>query len=142
LVVIGLVVFVGGGQVPPLFYDCVLFIFLELFVLTVVGLTYQMIATSMVGLFLYSFFTIFLGHCVGEVQWLLAQDISHGLKVLLKVIFYILPNMEVFNLKDRIYDPTMVIGPAQWDEVLLYTFAYSFVVFLIGWVNLEKREFK
>jgi hypothetical protein len=34
------------------------------------------------------------------------------------------------------------LGLGQWRDVLLYTFAYSFVVFLIGWIALEKREFK
>jgi ABC-type transport system involved in multi-copper enzyme maturation permease subunit len=142
LVVVGLVVFVGGGQIPSLFYDCVLFILLEMFVLTVVGLTYQMIATSMVAVFLYTFFTIFLGHCIGVVEWLLNQELAHWVKTMLKIIYYILPNLEAFNLKDRIYDPNLVLGPAQWEEILLYAFAYSFIAFLIGWVNLEKREFK
>jgi ABC-type transport system involved in multi-copper enzyme maturation permease subunit len=142
LVVVGLVVFVGGGTVPALFYDCVVFLLLEMFVLTVLGLTYQMIGTSMVGVVLYAFFTIFLGHCVGVVQWLLAQQLSNWVKDLLRVIYYLLPNLEAFNLRDRLYDPNLVLGPAQWQEILLYTFAYSFVVFLIGWINLEKREFK
>ena len=141
LVVVGLVV-TGGGQVPPLFYDCVLFILLEMLVLTFVGLSYQMIATSMVAVFLYTFFTIFLGHCIGVVEWLLNQELAHWVKTMLKIIYYILPNLEAFNLKDRIYDPNLILGPSQWEEILLYTFAYSFIAFLIGWVNLEKREFK
>lgn len=141
-VVVGLVVFVGGGKVPPFFYSCAVFLLLEMFVLTVVGLTYQMIATSMVGVVLYTLFTIFLGHCIGEVEWLLNQQMGSVVRFLLKVVYYCLPNLEIFNLKDRMYDPTLVFGWAQWQDVLLYTFAYSFVVFLIGWVNLEKREFK
>jgi ABC-type transport system involved in multi-copper enzyme maturation permease subunit len=141
LVVIGLVVFAGGGQVPPLFYVCVAFLLLEMFVLTVLGLTFQMIGTSMVGVILYSFFTIFLGHCIGEVQWLLGKQLAPAVKFALQVVYFCLPNLDVYNLKDRIYDPTLVLGPLQWQEVLLYTFAYSFIVFLIGWINLEKREF-
>ncbi len=140
--VMGLVVLAGGGQVPTLFYDCIVFILLEMFVLTVLGLTFQMIATSMVGVVLYSFFTIFLGHCIGVVEWLLNQEIAHWVKTLLKIIYFILPNLEAFNLKDRIYDPNLILGWSQWEEILLYAFSYSFVLFLIGWVNLEKREFK
>ncbi len=141
LVIIGLVIFVGGGQVPLLFYSCVGFMLLEMFVLTALGLTFQMIGTSMVGVVLYAFFTIFLGHCIGEVEWLLDQKLSSFVKAALKVIYYCLPNLEIFDLKDRMYDPTLVLGWIQWKEVLLYTFAYSFLVFLIGWINLEKREF-
>ncbi len=141
LVVVGLVIFAGGGQVPTFFYDCVLFLLLEMFLLTVLGLTFQMIATSMVGVVIYTFFTIFLGHLIGEIQWLLGKQLAPMINFALQVIYYCLPNMDVFNLKDRIYDPTLVLGAAQWQEVLLYTFAYSFLVFLIGWINLEKREF-
>ena len=141
-VVVGLVVFLGGGTVPPLFYGALVFLLLEMFVLTVLGLTFQMIATSMVGVVLYTFFTILLGHCVGEIQWLLKQQMSHWLSVVLRAVYFILPNLEAFNLKDRVYDPTLVLGRAQWEEVLLYTFAYSFAAFLVGWLNLEKREFK
>lgn len=141
-VVVGLVIGIGGGQVPILFYESAIFILLEMFVLTVLGLTFQMIATSMVGLFLYTFLTIFLGHAVGQILWLLNQDIAHWVKLLLRVIYFILPNMEAFNLKDRLYDPTLVLGSAQWMDILFYTFSYSFVVFMIGWINLEKREFK
>ncbi len=142
LVVVGLVVFAGGGTVPPLFYDCVAFMLLEMFVLTVLGLTYQAIGTSMVGVVLYAFFTIFLGHCVGVVQWLLNQQLANWVMDLLKTIYYLLPNLEAFNLKDRLYDPNLILGWPQWQEIILYTFSYSFVVFLIGWINLEKREFK
>lgn len=142
LVVVGLVVFVGGGKVPPLFYASAAFLFLEMFLLTVLGLMFQMIGTSMVGVVLYAFFTILLGHLVGEVQWMLRQQLASWVKTMLKAIYYLLPNLEIFNLKDRVYDPGLVLGWAQWQEVLLYTFGYSFLLFLIGWINLEKREFK
>lgn len=140
-VVVGLVVFVGGGQVPAIFYSCTAFILLEMFLLTVLGLTFQMIGTTMVGVVLYSFFTIFLGHLMGEVQWLLNQNLSHLTREVLEAVYFILPNLEAYNLKDRLYDPNWVLGWAQWQDILFYTFAYSFVVFLIGWINLEKREF-
>ena len=141
VVVAGLVIFVGGAQLPPLFTASVLFMLLEMFVLTVLGLTFQMIATSLVGVVLYTFFTIFLGHLIGQIQWLLEKQLAPWIKTLLKGVYYILPNLDIFNLKDRMYDPTLFLGATQWEEVFLYAFTYSFFVFLVGWVNLEKREF-
>jgi ABC-type transport system involved in multi-copper enzyme maturation permease subunit len=141
LVVAGLV-FCFGGQLPPSFVPAVAFLVLELFVLSALGMTYQMIATSMVGVVLYTFFTVFLGHGIGEIQWLLKKQLPDFLKVILKAVYYILPNLQAFNLKDRLYEPALVLGWDQWRDVLLYTFAYSFVVFLLGWIALEKREFK
>lgn len=139
--VAGLVMVVGGDQVPVLFVTSTIFILIEMFVLTTLGLAFQMIGTSMVGVVLYSMFTIFLGHCIGQVDWLLNQKLAPTVKTILRIVHFFLPNLEAFNLKDRIYDPSLVLGWIQWREVLLYAFAYSFVVFLIGWINLEKREF-
>ncbi len=141
LLIAGLVAFVGGGQVSPMFFYSSVFLLIEMFVLTTLGLTFQMIGTSMVGVVLYSMFTIFLGHCVGQVEWLLNQNLAPAVKTVLRVVHFFLPNLEAFNLKDRIYDPNLIFGWEQWREVLLYGFTYSFVVFLIGWINLEKREF-
>jgi ABC-type transport system involved in multi-copper enzyme maturation permease subunit len=141
LVITGLAVF-WGGTIPPVFLASWGFLLMEMFVLCALGLTYQMLGTSMVGAFLYTFFTIFLGHLIGEIEWLLGQDIASWIKTLLRFIEFILPNLEAFNLMDRLYDPTLVLGWVQWRDVLLYAFGYSFVVFLIGWINLEKREFK
>jgi hypothetical protein len=56
-------------------------------------------------------------------------------------MYYLLPNLEMFNLRDRLYDPALVFGVSQWMDVLLYTFGYSFAAFLVGWIALEKREF-
>ena len=137
-----MVVLIGGGTIPPYFISSVIFMILEMLVLTFLGLTYQMIATSMVRVVLYSLFTILLGRMIGEIQWLLEKQHEAFVKWVLTVVYYCLPNLQIFDLKDRIYDPTLVVGLAQWNEVLLYSFFYSAVVFLIGWIALEKREFR
>jgi ABC-type transport system involved in multi-copper enzyme maturation permease subunit len=141
LLIAGMVVFVGGGKVTDAFIYSSLFLMIEMFVLTTLGLALQMIATSMVGVVLYTMFIIFLGHCVGQVEWLLNQDLAPAVKTILRIVHFLLPNMEAFNLKDHIYDASFVLGWTEWREVLLYGFTYSFVVFVIGWINLEKREF-
>jgi Cu-processing system permease protein len=137
-----MVVVIGGGSIPPYFISSVLFMILEMLVLTFLGLTYQMIATSMVRVVLYTLFTILLGRMIGEIQWLLEKQHAALLKFVLTVVYYCLPNLQIFDLKDRIYDTSLVLGFAQWQEVFLYSFSYSAVVFLIGWIALEKREFR
>ncbi len=102
LFIAALVVFVGGGRVNLLFMESSTFLLIEMFVLTNIGLAFQMIGTSMVGVVLYSMFTIFLGHCIGQVEWLLNQRLSDSVKTTLKVVHFFLPNPEVFNLKDRV----------------------------------------
>ncbi|HET9870685.1 MAG TPA: hypothetical protein VFR02_09350 [bacterium] len=137
-----MVVVVAGGSIPPLFLPSVAFLALEMLVLTFLGLTYQMIATTMVRVVLYTFFTMLLGRMIGEIQWLISKQSAPLLKAVLTVVYYCLPNLQVFDLKDRIYDPALVLGWTQWQEVLLYSFSYSAVVFLIGWIALERREFR
>jgi ABC-type transport system involved in multi-copper enzyme maturation permease subunit len=142
VVVLVFMVVLGNGKLPPFFVSSVLLLVLEMLVLTFLGLTFQMIATSMVRVVLYTFFTILLGRLTGELQWLLEKQHAPVLKFILTLVYYCLPNLETFNLKDRIYDPTLVLGFVQWQEVLIYTFSYCAVVFIIGWISLEKREFR
>lgn len=140
--VLALMVLAAGGSIPPFFFSSVCFMLLEMLVLTFLGLTYQMIATSMVRVVLYTFFTILLGRMIGEIQWLLQKEHAPFLKAVLTVVYYCLPNLQIFDLKDRIYDPALVLGPTQWNELFIYSFSYSAVVFLIGWISLERREFR
>jgi ABC-type transport system involved in multi-copper enzyme maturation permease subunit len=140
--VIAGVVLVLGGQTPPGFLAAVILLILAQWVLTVVGLAYQMVATSMVGCVLYAFFTALLGHLVSHLRWLLEQQPAPLVKFLLNVAYLLLPNMEVYNLKDRLYQPGPLLDLPLTGDVLLYTFAYSFFAFLAGWLALEKREFK
>ncbi len=140
--VLATVVLLFNGVLPTYFMTAVLFLILAQWVLTVTGLAYQMISTSMVGTVLFTLLTALLGHMVGHLRWLLAQHLSPMVKTLLNAAYYALPNMEIYNLKDRLYQPNLQVSLASGGEVLLYTFAYSFFIFLIGWLALEKREFK
>ena len=131
-----------GGALPPHFLTAALLLVLAQWVLTVVGLAYQMVATSMVGCILYAFFTALLGHLISHLRWLLDQQPAPFVKFILNTVYVLLPNMEVYNLKDRLYEPTLAVDFILLRDVFLYTFAYSFFAFLAGWLALEKREFK
>jgi len=130
------------GELPPLFWESTTLILLEMFLLTALGLALQMIATTMVAVVLYTLGAVLLGHFTGEILWILQTQLSPLAKWGLQAAYYCLPNLEVFNLKDRLYEPGVGMGWAQWQDILLYTFAYSFGAFLVGWINLEKREFR
>jgi ABC-type transport system involved in multi-copper enzyme maturation permease subunit len=130
------------GSLPPLFWESTLLILLEMFLLTSLGLALQMIATTMVAVVLYTLGAVVLGHFTGEILWILQTQLSTLGKWGLHAAYYCFPNLEVFNLKDRLYEPGIGIGWSQWQDILLYTFAYSFGAFLVGWINLEKREFR
>lgn len=129
-----------GGRFP-LFLPSVFLLSLEMLLLCALGLAYQMIATSMVGTVLFSLFTALLGHSLTQVRWVLEHKPAPVIKAVLTVMSCLLPNLEMFNLRDRMDDPTIVFGAAQAGDVLLYAFGYSFAVFLVGWIALEKREF-
>jgi Cu-processing system permease protein len=123
LVLGGMTVFVGGfiilkGGWYPLFLPAVLLIMLEMLVLSVLGLAYQMIATSMVGTVLFSFFTAALGHSISQLRWVLEHKPAPVVKAVLNVLYYFLPNLELFNLRDRLYDPELVLGLAQTGDIL------------------------
>ena len=146
LVLLGMALFIGGfialhhGHYP-LFWAAAALVMLQMFLLTTLGLAYQMIATSMVGTVLFTFFTSILGHAVSQIRWVLDKKPDPIIRFLLNVTYYLLPNLEVFNLKDRLYDPTLNLATIPLGDIALYAFGYSFAAFLVGWWALEKREF-
>jgi hypothetical protein len=131
-----------GASVNIMYWEAVIGLLLEMIILNVVGLTFQMIGTSMAGVVLYTLFTIILGHLLANLKWLLHKHISSFMKIILNIFYYIFPNLEIFNIKDRMYLPHHVLSLVQWESILLYTFTYSFFAFLVGWIAFEKREFK
>ncbi len=146
LALLGMSAFVWGFMLYhrgfyPMFWPAVILVSLQMFVLTTLGLAYQMIATSMVGTVLFTFFTATLGHAIPQIRWILENKPTFVIKTTLTISYYLLPNLEMFNLKDRLYDPQLAFGPELWREVLIYAFGYSFAAFLAGWIALEKREF-
>lgn len=128
------------GDFLPLYFSALGGLLLEFFVVSALGLFFQTLATSMAACVLYTAFFIFLGHLISQLRWVMEKTGDALLRWVLLILQYLLPNLEAFNLKNRIWDPEGMPTAAQWGDLILYAITYSTFLYLLGWLALERRE--
>jgi len=126
-----------GLQFPFLF--AVLLTFIELCLMTSIAVFFSSFSTPfMSGFFTLAVFVI--GHLTQDLKaFSLRFDVMGQMFV--KVLFYLLPNLEIFNLRGwAVYGK-----PVPYDQVSLamsYGFFYTVTVFVLSVIVFQKREFK
>jgi len=119
-------------------FQAIGFAWLELLVLTTLTLVFSTF-TSPVLCMLYAFALYFIGHNANTF-YTLAQKAGVGTKQLLLALYYILPNLTYFDIKNRV-----VYGYAASSTQVLLTIAYaviySLALFSLAAVIFRRREF-
>jgi ABC-type transport system involved in multi-copper enzyme maturation permease subunit len=133
------ILLVEGGQlyILPILYS-VIFSILESTLLILVSILFSGI-TSPILAAIYTLGIYFLGHSTEIIRFILAQNTSLVREYALTFTYYVLPNLEKFNLRnDIIYNntPTLTISLLT----LLYFICYALVIFLITRITLRKKE--
>jgi len=62
-------------------------------------------------------------------------------KFIVDIVYYIIPNMELFNLKDKVFSPEGIFNPIYLGLVLAYSLLYIAITLSITSVIFEKKEF-
>jgi len=141
-VIMGLIflilVFAKTGAVSPAALFAVIFIILEVWLLTAVGMLFGGM-TSPLASAVYTFCLALIGHASTTI-WILAQRSGSVVRGILEFIYYIFPNLEKFNLRnDVVFNLTP--EPIQIGMALLYFTAYTSAILLIGLAIFRRHEF-
>lgn len=119
-------------------FQAVGFAWLELVVLTALTLVFSTFTTPVLCM-LYSFALYFIGHNAATFK-VLAEKAAPGLREALLFLYYILPNLATFDIKNKV-----VYGySASWQETGLaigYAGAYSLALFAVAVLIFRRREF-
>ena len=124
------------------FLAVVYMILLEMLVLTSVCMFFSEISTALTTSIAFSFFVFILGHISYNLKTLAANSETVLLKVLAYIFYYLIPNLEYFNLKDKLYTITNPVTFGFIVKVTLYSIIYSSFVLLISNAVLNRKEFK
>ncbi len=127
----------------PLTGQLLLF-FVMLFCELTIVVALSMLFSSFTTPILATIFTITL-YVIGHVLWTynqfkgLIQDPVSGFVV--KIVYYLLPNLEKFNLKSQVvlHSP---LDSATMSLNALYAALYTVALLLLSWLIFSKREFK
>lgn len=116
----------------------VLFLLLEVWLLTAIGLLFSTFASPLSSA-VYTFCLVLIGHSSNSL-WLIAQKNPGVLGNILEAIYYIFPNLEKFNLRNEVvynFQPVAM----QVVGVVGYFVCYTAVIIIAGLVAFRRDEF-
>lgn len=118
----------------------ILFIFLELCLITSVAMLFSCFSTPILSsLFTLSFYII--GHSVWGLEEILIQKIKPGIgKILVQIIYHILPDLENFNFKTEIVHH-LPIPSTIFLYSTLYAIFYTLFILVLAMLVFRKRDF-
>ena len=144
-VIIGLVIMVVlhltfliiiGWDVQLVYFIAVFGIILKIILISTVALFFSLFSTSAVASIVFTIFFWILGHFGTELKFLSSKITNIFLKILLKIFFYITPNFQFMNFRDR-----LDMGSFSLTMPVIYTVVYSGVCIILCSILFSRKEF-
>ncbi|MBI4056348.1 MAG: ABC transporter permease [Elusimicrobia bacterium] len=134
------ILFLKGWPWNPLYPLLVLLSYLKICVIAALGTLLAMLSTSILSAISLTFIFWTLGHFLTEVRFLIQK--SQGIVVwFLKPLSFLIPNLQIFNLRDRWEAISQMTPLSTLNLSLSYTLLYSSAcLFLAQWL-LRRKEF-
>ncbi|HDQ26303.1 MAG TPA: ABC transporter permease [bacterium] len=118
-----------------------MYIFLGTAVLASTAMILSVLATSVPGCIIFLFFFYILGHLTVHLKNIASQLDNALFQAAADIIYYLLPNLELFNLKDKIYTPEGLFSPQYLLPVIAYAVFYPVLSLVIASLIFRKKEF-
>jgi ABC-type transport system involved in multi-copper enzyme maturation permease subunit len=119
----------------------VLYIFISMCILTSTAVLLEVVTTSVPSCIIFLFFVYVLGHLTVNLEHLMGQVQNQAVKIIIDVIYYVMPNMELFNLKDKIYTTEGLFLPRYFALVSGYAVIYVAISLTVASLIFDKKEF-
>ncbi len=112
-----------------------IFIFIKISMLASIGILFAIISDSYVTANIFTFSVYIISHFTNDLLVIGEKSSNLLLKVILKVLYYILPRFSLINIKD-------IIVPIEIDYILLisYSIIYILIITQITALIFEKRK--
>ncbi|MBN1384441.1 MAG: ABC transporter permease [Elusimicrobia bacterium] len=125
-----------GWETEIYYFVSISGIILKIILISTVALFFSLFSTSAVASIVFTIFFWILGHFGTELKFLSSKITNIFLKAIIKFFFYIIPNFQYLNFRDR-------IGTGEISLVIpiAYTLIYSAVCITLCSVLFSKKEF-
>jgi len=139
-VIFCLIVFFESGSLDLLLLEAIALTFLELMLICAVAIFFSCFTTPILsGMFTLGVYII--GHLTYDLYEFSATFKGTGLEILLKVLYYVFPNLDNFNIRGN-----AVHGlPVSADFLLfsiMYGILYIVLLFVVSSFIFNRRDFK
>lgn len=127
------------GVLPAIVLEALAFSFLELVLLVAVAILFSTFASPTMSA-VYTFCIYIIGHFSGDLRQLGKLSKSQALENVTAFLYYVLPDLERFNVKnDVIYNQWVSPEQALWT--VAYGLGYTALLLLLSALLFEWREF-
>jgi Cu-processing system permease protein len=125
-----------GWESEMTYFVSVFGIILKIILISTIALFFSLFSTSAVASIVFTIFFWILGHFGTELKFLSSKINNIFLKIIAKIFFYITPNFQYLNFRDRID-----IANFSLAVPIIYTVVYSFICIVLCSILFSKREF-
>jgi ABC-type transport system involved in multi-copper enzyme maturation permease subunit len=135
-----LILVIGGVGFSPALLWAIGLIFMELLLITAIAVMFSTFTTPTLSA-TYTLAIYVIGHLTDDL-WTMASKLPDTpTKNLLDLLYYVLPNLEYFNIKGQAVHG-MVIAPSYLVSALAYGLTYSMMILVLAGVIFQRRDFK
>ena len=127
------------ANIEPIILEAIAWGYLELLILAAISIMFSSF-TSPIASTIYTLSLFIIGHASSAFLYLIATLQSKAMIVIVKIIHYVVPNFEKFNIRNS---ASLDIG-ISGDQILytiLYALAYIIITLAIANYFLKKQEF-
>lgn len=117
----------------------ILLMFLELMVVTAAAIFFSTLSSPLLSA-LFTFSVYGIGHYTNDLKTLGALSKNPFLEGITSILYYLLPNLENFNLKNELASG-LSITPEALGLVLVYGLFYIFFLLVLSVLLFQKKEF-
>ncbi len=128
-----------GFPLPPLYFKILFMIWLKTIIIGSLAMTVSLFSTSILSSLLISSIFWTLGHFLSEARFLVEKSRTAG-ALLISPLLYIIPNLQLYNFKDRLGITAPDANPAL-AVVLGYTLLYCAACSFFSVWLFRKKEF-
>ena len=133
------VLVIMGVGIDLLLFKAVLLIFMELMAITAVALLFSTFTTTTLSA-IFTLAVYVIGHLTGDLKALGAK-VDGANHTILTGLYYVMPNLENFNLKARVIYH-LDIAASELALVLMYGLLYTAVLLLVAAGIFHRRDFR
>lgn len=134
-----LVLFVQDVPIESMLFKALGLIFLEFMVITAVALLCSTFTSATLSA-IFTLATYVIGHLTADLKTF-GEKMDEGMRAVVTGLYYILPNLERFNLKGNVIHHIEVSGT---DLLLIAVYGLTYVAFLLMSASIifQRRDFR
>ena len=134
-----LVLFAQAVPIESMLFKALGLIFMEFMVITAVALLYSTFTSATLSA-IFTLATYVIGHLTADLKTF-GEKMDEGMRAVVTGLYYILPNLERFNLKGNVIHHIEVSGT---DLLLIVVYGLTYVAFLLMAASIifQRRDFR